>query len=178
MKQAIKWCSGYTHRFREALAAMTPAIELLNHLGHPYDLRTFDHPANAKNYAQAAATALNIPADQIFKTLLWRLNTGAQIVAIAAASEVINPKALAKLAGAKKAELLGEKKAESTTGYLIGGISPLAQKQRLSTFVSETACRHSMVYVSAGRRGIEIGLEPTLLIELTEATLGAFTNPA
>ena len=100
MKQAIKWCSGYTHRFREALAAMTPAIELLNHLGHPYDLRTFDHPANAKNYAQAAATALNIPADQIFKTLLWRLNTGIQIVAIAAASEAINPKALAKLAGA------------------------------------------------------------------------------
>ena len=178
MKQAIKWCSGYTHRFREALAAMTPAIELLNHLGHPYDLRTFDQPANAKNYAQGAATALNIPADQIFKTLLWRLNTGVQIVAIAAASEVSNPKALARLAGVKKAERLGAKKAESTTGYLIGGISPLAQKQRLSTFVSETACRHSMVYVSAGRRGIEIGLEPNLLIELTEATLGSFTNPA
>ena len=86
---------------------MTPAIELLNQLGHPYDLRTFDHPANERNYAQAAATALNIPADQIFKTLLWRLNTGVQIVAIAAASEAINPKALAKLAGAKKAELSG-----------------------------------------------------------------------
>ena len=97
MKQAIKWCSGYTHRFCEAFAAMTPAIELLNQLGHPYDLRTFDHPANERNYAQAAATALNIPADQIFKTLLWRLNTGVQIVAIAAASEAINPKALAKL---------------------------------------------------------------------------------
>ena len=113
MKQAIKWCSGYTHRFREALAAMTPAIELLNHLGHPYDLRTFDHPANAKNYAQAAATALNIPADQIFKTLLWRLNTGVQIVVIAAASEAINPKALAKLAGAKKAELLEARRKRS-----------------------------------------------------------------
>ena len=48
MKQAIKWCSGYTHRFCEAFAAMTPAIELLNQLGHPYDLRTFDHPANTE----------------------------------------------------------------------------------------------------------------------------------
>ena len=103
---------------------MTPAIELLNRFGHPYDLRTFNHSANERNYAQAAATALNIPADQIFKTLLWRLNTGVQIVAIAAASETINPKALAKLAGAKKAELLDSKKAESTTGYLVGGISP------------------------------------------------------
>ena len=177
MKQAINCCSSYTHRFLEALAAMTPAIELLTQLDHPYDLRTFDHPANAKNYAQAAAAALNIPADQIFKTLLWRLNTGVPIVAIAAASEAINPKALAKLAGAKKAELLEARKAESTSGYLIGGISPLAQKQRLPTFVSETVCRNSMIYVSAGRRGIEIGLEPNLLIELTEATLGAFTNP-
>ena len=157
---------------------MTPAIEPLDKLGDPCGLCAFDHPANERNYAQAAATALNIPADQIFKTLLWRLNTGVQIVVIAAASEAIHPKALAKLAGAKKAELLEAKKAESTTGYLIGGISPLAQKQRLPTFVSETVVRHSMVYVSAGRRGIEIGIKPNLLIELSEATLGAFTNPA
>ena len=157
---------------------MTPAIELLNQLGHPYDLRIFDHPPNAKNYARAAAAALNIPADQIYKTLLWRLNTDVKIVAIAAASEAINPKALAKLAGAKKAELLEAKKAESTTGYLIGGISPLGQKQRLPTFVSETAKRLSIMYVSAGRRGLEIGLEPNLLFNLTEATLGAFTDPA
>ena len=108
---------------------MTPAIELLNQLGHPYDLRTFDHPANERNYAQAAATALNIPADQIFKTLLWRLNTGVQIVAIAAASEAINPKALAKIAGAKKAELLEAKKAESTTCLLYTSPSPRDKRQ-------------------------------------------------
>ena len=87
---------------------MTPAIELLNQLGHPYDLRTFDHPANERNYAQAAAAALNIPADQIFKTLLWRLNIGVQIVAIAANMAVCQgrPAENAYFAGTRSARLV------------------------------------------------------------------------
>jgi len=152
---------------------MTPAIELLNSLGHPFELLEYDHPSNSKDYGLAASLALGIQAQQIYKTLLWQLNTQAVVVAMVAADTQISAKALAKLAGAKRAEMLDARKAESLTGYLIGGISPFGQKREFPFYIDDTIMALETVYVSGGQRGLEIGIAPSLLIELTRASLGS-----
>ena len=152
---------------------MTPAIELLNSLGHPFELLEYDHPPNSKDYGVAASLALGIQAQQIYKTLLWQLNTRAVVVAMVAADAQISAKALAKRAGAKRAEMLDARKAESLTGYLIGGISPLGQKREFPFYIDDSMMAFETVYVSGGQRGLEIGIAPSLLVELTGASLGS-----
>lgn len=151
---------------------MTPAIELLTRLGHPFELLEYEHPPDSKDYGMSASTALGIEPQHIYKTLLWQLNTQSVVVAMVAADEQVSAKALARLAGAKRAEMLEAKKAESLTGYLIGGISPLGQKRTLSFYIDQAVTDLETVFVSGGQRGLEIGLAPTLLIELTGASLG------
>lgn len=155
---------------------MTPAIELLNRLGHPFELLEYDHPSNSKDYGVVASLALGIQAHQIYKTLLWQLNTQAVVVAMVAADSHISAKALAKLAGAKRAEMLDARKAESLTGYLIGGISPFGQKREFPFYIDDTISELETVYVSGGQRGLEIGVAPSLLVELTGASLGSIKH--
>jgi len=154
---------------------MTPAIEVMKKSGLPYRLHEYAHDPAAEAYGEEAVDALGLDADRVFKTLLASLSPGGLAVAIVPVPARLNLKALATAAGVKRAELADPTVAQRATGYVLGGISPLGQKRHLSAFIDEAALAFDEVYVSAGRRGLEISLVPAHLIELLNATTAALT---
>ena len=149
---------------------MTPAVKALESQGYPYRLLEYDLQARGeRDVGQAAAAALGLPERLVFKTLIAELAGGELVVAVIPVAEKLNLKQLARVCGAKSATLADTQAAERATGYVTGGISPLGQKRRHRTFLAEQASREDRVYVSAGRRGLELELAPAVLIEATEA---------
>ena len=152
--------------------AGTPAVKVLEkakvaHTLHPYDP---DHP-DAHGYGEAAVAALGADPRQVFKTLLARVD-GALTVAVVPVAGMLDLKALAAAVGGRKAVMADPTDAERTTGYVVGGISPLGQRKRLPTVVDESALDFDTVFVSGGRRGLDIELAPGDLVALTAATVG------
>jgi Cys-tRNA(Pro)/Cys-tRNA(Cys) deacylase len=150
----------------------TPATSLLSkqkvaHTTHPYSVSP-DSP----NYGAEVAAALGVPAERVFKTLVTEVD-GTLTVAVVPVTGDLDLKALAAAAGGKRAVLADRAVAERTTGYVRGGISPLGQRKRLPTVVDATAAEHETIYVSAGRRGLQVELSPHALVRLTAATLAA-----
>ncbi|MFI7076632.1 Cys-tRNA(Pro) deacylase [Micromonospora sp. NPDC049903] len=153
----------------------TPAIALLakrriTHRTHPYDV-----PADAANYGGLVAAALAVAPERVFKTLVTEVD-GALTVAVVPVTGELDLKALASAVGGKRAALADRAVAERATGYVRGGISPLGQRKRLPTVLDESALTHPTVYVSAGRRGLQVELAPTDLVALTEARTAALTT--
>lgn len=116
---------------------------------------------------------LGLDPDVVFKTLMARLDgdRGPLVVAIVPVAAMLDLKALARAAGAKRAAMAAVADAERATGYVAGGISPLGQKRPHATFIDETAEICDRVYVSGGQRGLDISVEPSALIELLDATV-------
>ncbi|RFU36885.1 Cys-tRNA(Pro) deacylase [Actinomadura logoneensis] len=137
---------------------------------HPYEV-----DPDAESYGEAAADALGIAHDRIFKTLLAEVD-GALTVGVVPVSSTLDLKALAAAAGGKKARMADPHDAERATGYVVGGISPLGQRKRLPTVIDESVSALETVYVSAGRRGLQIELAPADLIRLTAARLAAIAR--
>ncbi len=111
-----------------------------------------------------------MPAEQVFKTLLAVVDGGPLVVGIVPVDRQLDLKALAKAAGGKKATMAEPAAAERATGYVVGGISPLGQKQPHRTFLDDSALAFDAVYVSGGRRGLDVGLAPADLLRLTAGT--------
>lgn len=132
---------------------------------HPYDAAGGDADAS---YGRAAADALGVPHDRLFKTLVTEVD-GALTVAVVPVSATLDLKALAEAAGGKRAAMADPAQAERVTGYVRGGISPLGQRKSLPTVVDASASAFPTIYVSAGRRGLQIELSPADLVRLTEA---------
>ena len=147
----------------------TPATVTLTRAGVPFAVHTYDHDPSATSYGLEAAEALAVPADAVFKTLLADVD-GRLVVAVVPVTGQLDLKALAAAVGGKKAVMADPKHAERTTGYVVGGISPIGQKKPLPTVVDASALAHQAVYVSAGRRGADLSLAPTDLIRVTRAT--------
>ncbi|MCP4338152.1 MAG: Cys-tRNA(Pro) deacylase, partial [Desulfobulbaceae bacterium] len=103
-------------------------------------------------------------------TLVVQLDKGSLTVAIIPVSSMLSMKQIAKAAGAKKAVMAEQELVEKTTGYVLGGVSPLGQKKRLVTVIDSSAKKFTTIFVSAGRRGLDIELTPTDLAALTTAT--------
>lgn len=140
---------------------MTPAIEALKKRGVPHRVVSYEPDPGAASRGEAAAAALGVSPDVVFKTLVARLADGELVVAIVPASASLDLKKLAAAAGAKKAAMADPADAERATGYVVGGISPFAQKRRLRAFLDESAFAAEEVFVSAGRRGLQVALAPT-----------------
>ena len=154
----------------------TPATALLNRRKVAYRIHAYPHDARAASYGAEAATTLGVAPERCFKTLVATVD-GALVVAVVPVSGALDLKALAAAAGGKRAAMAEPTLAERTTGYVRGGISPLGQRKALPTVVDASALAHETVYVSAGRRGLEIELAPADLVELTAATVAPIAAP-
>lgn len=148
---------------------MTPAIDQARKAKIAFQIHEYDHEANAESYGEEAAIKLGLAPERVFKTLVVQLDGQALAVGIVPVSGKLNLKQLARAAGAKKAVMADARDVERSTGYVLGGVSPLGQKKRLRTVIDISAEDFATVYVSAGRRGLEIELAPAELARLTGA---------
>jgi len=145
---------------------MTPAINLarkhkINHKVHEYA-----HDASSASYGLEAAEKLGLPEQRVFKTLVVNVDNKSLVVGIVPVSSMLSMKQIAKAAGGKKAIMADKSDVERSTGYVLGGVSPLGQKKRLKTVIDSSAENFDTIYVSAGRRGLEIELSPQDLQKL------------
>jgi Cys-tRNA(Pro)/Cys-tRNA(Cys) deacylase len=155
---------------------VTPAVVAARRAGIDCEVLEYRHTPGAESFGLEAAEALGVDAGRVFKTLVASLASGKLAVAVIPVTARLDLKALAAAAGSKKAEMADPAAAERATGYVVGGISPLGQRRRLPTVLDESALTHELIYVSAGRRGLEIALRPRDLAALTGATLAAVTR--
>ncbi|GAA1511060.1 Cys-tRNA(Pro) deacylase [Kribbella lupini] len=149
-------------------SAGTPATVALTKAGITFSTHSYEHDPAAKSYGLEAAEALGLKTAQVFKTLLVDVD-GKLAVGVVPVDKQLDLKAVAAALDGKKATMADPAAAERTTGYVVGGISPIGQKRRLPTVVDTTATEHDTVYVSGGRRGLDIGLSPADLIAVTAA---------
>jgi len=147
----------------------TPATAALTRAGVAFTTHAYEHDPAAASYGLEAAEVLGLPADQVFKTLLADVD-GALVVAIVPVARKLDLKALAAAIGGKRAAMADPHVAERTTGYVVGGISPLGQRRALRTVLDDSALAYDVVYVSGGRRGFDLGLSPADLAAQTAAT--------
>lgn len=150
---------------------MTPAIEAARRAGLDHRVIEFECQS-VRGYGEEAAAALGVGPELVYKTLVAKLDGKRLVVALVPVNAELNLKALATLAGAKRAEMAPPREAERATGYLLGGISPLGQRRALPTFADESIASAERVYVSGGRRGLELELAPHDLIASCGAVLG------
>ncbi|MEN2751876.1 Cys-tRNA(Pro) deacylase [Psychrobacter sp. FBL11] len=154
---------------------MTPAIKTAKQYHLDYQLHEYVHDSGAASFGLEAADKLGIQAAQVFKTLVVETDAGMLAVALVPVDTTLNVKKMAKalssnkVLACKKVQMADPKHVARSTGYVLGGVSPLGQKKRLITIIDITANDHSTIYVSAGRRGLEIELPPLQLAK----TLGA-----
>ncbi|MCY1548774.1 Cys-tRNA(Pro)/Cys-tRNA(Cys) deacylase YbaK [compost metagenome] len=136
-------------------------------------MHSYSHDPKAASYGLEAAEKLNLRPARVFKTLLAASEKGELLVAVVPVAGSLDLKALAHAAGVKKADMADPNAAQRATGYLLGGISPLGQKKHLRTFIDESAQQYPTVYVSAGRRGLEVELAAEVLAQFTQARFAA-----
>lgn len=148
---------------------MTPAINAARKAKVDFKIHEYNHDPRADSYGQEAAEKLGADPDQVFKTLVVSMDSKDLGVAILPVSCQLNLKLFARAMGAKKAAMADKKLVEKTTGYVLGGVSPIGQKKRLSTVVHDTAKNFKTIFVSAGKRGLDIELTPDDLVKLTRA---------
>ena len=158
---------------------MTPAIDLAKKSGLDYQVHEYTHDSHAASFGLEAAEKLGVAVTQVFKTLVVATDTGTLAVAILPVDKTLNFKKMAKalsstkLLACKKIQMADPKQVERSTGYVLGGVSPLGQKKRLKTVIDMTAQEQPSIYVSGGRRGLEIELPP---MQLANALAAVFID--
>lgn len=157
---------------------MTPAIELAEKRKISYTLHQYQHDPRASSFGLEAAEALGQDVNRVFKTLLVSLNGNAKSLAVTIipVAHTLNLKLAAKALGVKKVAMAEPKIAEATTGYILGGISPLGQKKALPTLLDSSAQAWPTICVSAGRRGLEIELSASDLLAITRGKFAELTD--
>jgi len=149
--------------------ASTPACAALDRAGVAYGVHPYEHDAAAESFGLEAAELLGIEPGLVFKTLMAETSDGELVVAIVPVTGSLNLKKLARTIGAKRASMADPSEAERSSGYVVGGISPLGQRTPQRTFIDESALLHDRIYVSGGRRGLDLSLDPTDLIAVLDA---------
>ncbi|WP_350655664.1 Cys-tRNA(Pro) deacylase [Psychrobacter sp. S1-30-MNA-CIBAN-0213] len=161
---------------------MTPAIKIAKQRRLDYQLHEYTHDSSAASFGLEAAEKLGVKAEQVFKTLVVETDAGTLAVALVPVDNTLNFKKMAKALSVdkvlpcKKVQMADPKKVARSTGYVLGGVSPLGQKKRLITIIDISAKDQSTIYVSAGRRGLEIELPPSQLAETLSARFEDITD--
>jgi Cys-tRNA(Pro)/Cys-tRNA(Cys) deacylase len=155
--------------------AATPATIALTRLDVAFTMHPYAHDPAERSFGDEAARALGLSPDEVFKTLVVMVDD-APTVAVLPVSARLDMRSLAASCSGRRAELADVVLAQRLTGYVIGGISPIGQKRQLPTIIDEQAWLHDVVYVSGGRRGLDIGLAPADLILATSGTIAAIAR--
>lgn len=145
---------------------MTPAIDLLLKTKTAHRIHQYEHDPSSESYGLEAAEKLAVPAERVFKTLVVTTADKSLVVGVLPVSAMLSMKNIAKAAGVKKAAMAPAADVERSSGYVLGGVSPLGQKKQLKTVIDSSAANYPTIYVSAGRRGLEIELAPNDLCTL------------
>lgn len=153
----------------------TPATVALDAANITYRVLLYDHDPSAPSWGLEAAEVLGLDPFAVFKTLCAVVDGGTEpgemVVGIVPVAGKLDLKALARAAGAKKATMADPSVAERVTGYVVGGISPIGQRRKLRTFIDEMAELSEEIFVSGGRRGLDLGVAPQDLILLLDAVV-------
>lgn len=152
---------------------MTPAIDVARKNKISFKVHEYSHDPASESYGDEAAEKLGVPQEQVFKTLVVSLDGKELAVGIIPVSSRLSLKLIAKALGAKKATMATKSDVERATGYILGGVSPLGQKKRLRTIIDASATYNSTVFISAGRRGLDMELAPE---DLKTLVSGEFVN--
>jgi len=147
---------------------MTPCINIAKKANITYTIHEYHHDPSAKSYGDEVVEKLGIPASKVFKTLVVKTSNDDLAVAVVPVSTRLNMKLIAKATKSKKACMAEATEVERTTGYILGGVSPLGQKKKLKTIIDISARDYPTIFISAGRRGLEIELTPQDLARLTQ----------
>lgn len=155
---------------------MTPAINLLKKEEIPHTIHKYKHDPKTASYGLEAAEKLGLDPNRVFKTLVVETDTKELAVAILPVNNMLNLKKIAKALGAKKSVMANPRLVEKNTGYILGGVSPLGQKKPHKTTIDSTAKNFDTIFISAGRRGLDIEINPGDLEKLTSATLAEISD--
>ena len=153
------------------MATGTPATALLAKAKIAFTLHPYDHDPRSQGYGEEAAEALGVDPERIFKTLIASVEGRLACAVVPVAARLDLKAFAAALGGGKRAELADPAAAARATGYVVGGISPLGQRSRLKVVVDVSAERFETVYVSAGKRGLQVQLAPADLVRAAGAVL-------
>lgn len=151
----------------------TPAVRMLTQRGIDFDLHTYEHDSREASFGAEAARKLDVDAALVFKTIIFLIDARLPVAAIVPVTGTVDTKALARALDVKRVDDCPVTTAERLTGYVVGGISPFGHRTPSTTVLDESAVALAQIYVSGGRRGLEIRLSPIDLIEVT----GALTAP-
>jgi len=146
---------------------VTPGIEQAKRAGIDYRVHEYEHDPASESFGLEAAQKTGVAEARVFKTLVVELANEELSVGVLPVSAMLSMKAIARAAGAKKAAMAKPADVERSTGYVLGGVSPLGQKRKLKTIIDESARNFATIFVSAGRRGLEIELSPADLAKLS-----------
>ena len=150
------------------VTVLTPAILFAKKNNITFNIFEYTHDSNVQSYGLEAAEKLKLNPSQVFKTLVVETDCHELIVAIQPVNKQLNLKVLAKSIGAKKVIMAAQQRVERTTGYVLGGVSPLGQKKQLKTVIDNSALKFETIFVSAGRRGLELELSAKTLSSLVQ----------
>lgn len=150
---------------------MTPAINAVKKNKISFKTHEYCHDESIDSYGLEAAQKMGVSEQKVFKTLVVTLDNTELAVGVIPVSSMLSMKLIAKAMGAKKASMADKSEVERATGYVLGGVSPIGQKKRLKTIIDTSAAQYSTIYVSAGRRGLEIELAAEDLAKLTGGRL-------
>jgi len=150
---------------------MTPGINVAKQRKITHKVHEYTHDPSSESYGLEAAEKLGVDEVRVFKTLVVTLDNKELAVGVVPVLSMLSMKLIAKATGAKKAVMAAQADVERSTGYVLGGVSPLGQKKRLKTIIDLSAKEFSTIYVSAGRRGFEIELSPEDLTTLVNGKL-------